>query len=253
MGRRKSKASFSKRLLDLISEPEFIRFENILREPNFFTIVGRSHFERWHSAFFGWLLDPGGSHLLSDYVFRRFLLLLLDERCLRASSHSDTYLTYVLPIAEFSEIQVSPNEYKSSETSVTGVGRFDVFLAAKYVDDAGKTGNVNVIFELKIDSRPSATQATRYADWLGATHPDDINLLIFVAPALGRDSLATVGDERWYCLDYQLLNDKLLLPLLDHPSLNDKVKPFIIQYVKNLKIRHKGVKMAIRECCRIRC
>jgi hypothetical protein len=46
-------------------------------------------------------------------------------------------------------------------------------------------------------------------------------------------------------LDYQLLNDKLLLPLLDHPSLNDKVKPFVIQYVKNLKIRHKGVKMAI--------
>ncbi|MEI2691136.1 MAG: hypothetical protein V9H69_16070 [Anaerolineae bacterium] len=54
-----------------------------------------------------------------------------------------------------------------------------------------------------------------------------------------------MGDERWYCLDYQLLNDKLLLPLLDHPSLNDKVKPFIVQYVKNLKIRHKGVKMAI--------
>ncbi|MEI2691137.1 MAG: PD-(D/E)XK nuclease family protein [Anaerolineae bacterium] len=142
--------------MDLISEPEFIRVEHILGEPNFFTIVGRSHFERWHSAFWGWLLDPGGSHLLSDYVFRRFLLLLLDERCLRASNHSDKHLTYVLPIAELSEIQVSPNEYQSSETSVSGVGRFDIFLTARYVDEAGNTGHVNAIFELKINSKPSA-------------------------------------------------------------------------------------------------
>jgi hypothetical protein len=243
--KRKSRTSFAKRLLDLIAEPEFIRLENILSEPNFFTIVGRSHFERWHSSFLGWLLDAGGSHLLSDNVFRRFLLLLLDERCLRASGHSDEHLTYVLPIAQFSEIQVSPNEYQSSETSVAGVGRFDIFLTAKYLGEDGQTGHVNVIFELKIDSKPNGQQAAKYADWLWATHPEDINLLIFVSPTLGRDSFSTVGDERWYCLDYQLLNDKLLLPLLDHPSLNDKVKPFIIQYVKNLKTRHKGVKMAI--------
>ena len=76
MPRRKAKGSFSERLLNLIAEPEFIGFENILSEPNFFKIVGRAHYERWHSAFFGWLLDPGGSHLLSDYVVRRFLLLL---------------------------------------------------------------------------------------------------------------------------------------------------------------------------------
>ena len=56
---------------------------------------------------------------------------------------------------------------------------------------------------------------------------------------------STVGDYRWYCMDYQLLNDKLLIPLLDHPNLNEKVKPFIIQYIKNLKTRYKGIKMAI--------
>jgi hypothetical protein len=46
-------------------------------------------------------------------------------------------------------------------------------------------------------------------------------------------------------MDYQLLNDKLLSPILEHPNLNQKVQPFIIQYIKNLKIRHKGIKMAI--------
>ena len=130
MPKRKTRAEFTHRLLSLISEPEFIKFENILSEPNFFKIVGRAHYERWHSSFFGWLLDANGSHLLSDYVLRRFLLLLLDEECLKAENHSEKYLATVLPVVEFSEIQVSPNENIPSETSVSGVGRFDIFLTA---------------------------------------------------------------------------------------------------------------------------
>lgn len=245
MAKPKFKPSFTQRLFSLISEPEFIKFENILSEPNFFRIVGRAHYERWHSSFFGWLLDPSGSHLLSDYVFRRFLLLLMDEKCLKATYHSEQRLANILPIAEFSEIEVSPNENMSSETSVSGVGRFDIFLSAAFLDLNGDSGKLNIIFELKIDSKPNGKQSAKYADWLFTNHPNDLNLLIYVTPKLLSDSHATVGDERWYCLDYQLLNDKLLIPLLDHPSLNDKTKPFILQYMKNLKTRYRGIKMAI--------
>jgi hypothetical protein len=242
---RKNKASFTQRLLNLVSEIEFIKFENIISEPNFFKIVGRTHYERWHSAFWGWLLDAQGSHLLSDYVLRRFLLLLLDERCLKAETKPDKSLSNILPVVEFLDIQVSPNENMSGEISVTGIGRFDIFLTAHYFDDNGNKGNLNIIFELKIDSRPNGKQSCKYADWLFNNHPNDVNLLIYVTPKLLNDSKSTVGDERWYCLDYQLMNDKLLIPLIDHPSLNEKVKPFIIQYIKNLKIRFRGVKMAI--------
>lgn len=245
MRKRKSKDSFSQRILGLISEPEFIKFENILSEPNFFKIVGRSHYERWHSSFFGWLLDVNGTHLLSDYVLRRFLLLLLDERCLKSANHSGEFLINFLPTIEFSEIQVFPNENMPSETSVNGVGRFDVFLTATFNNNDQSKGHLNIIFELKIDSKPNSIQSAKYADWLLGNHPNDINLLIYVTPKLSTDSISTVGDKRWHCLDYQLLNDKLLLPLLDHPNLNEKVKPFIIQYIKNLKTRYKGIKMAI--------
>ncbi len=245
MPKQKHKASFTQRLLALISEPEFIKFENILSEPNIFKIVGRTHYERWHSSFFGWLLDANGSHLLSDYVFRRFLLLLLNEKCLKAKKHSETFLANILPVVDFSEIQVSPNENMPTETSVSGVGRFDIYLTANYSDEEGNTGNLNVLFELKIDTKPDGNQSTKYADWIYANHPNDENLLIYLTPRLLQDSKSTVGDERWYCLDYQLLNDNLLIPLLDHPKLNEKVKPFIIQYIKNLKNRYKGIKMAI--------
>lgn len=243
--KRKNKAGFTQRLLSLISEPEFIKFENILSEPNFFKIVGRAHYERWHSSFFGWLLDAKGSHLLSDYVLRRFLLLLLNEKCIKASNHSEKYLVNVLPIAEFLEIQVSPNENLPTETSVSGIGRFDIFLTAQFADTGNRNRKLNIIFELKIDSKPNGKQSSKYADWLFENHPEDVNFLVYVTPKLTQDSQSTVGDERWYCLDYQLLNDKLLIPLIDHPSLNEKVKPFIIQYMKNLKTRYRGIKMAI--------
>jgi hypothetical protein len=183
--------------------------------------------------------------LLSDYVLRRFLLLLLDEKCLGAADHSEFFLTRVLPVVDFSAIEVTPNEYLPTETSISGVGRFDIFLTANYADESGNAGNLNIIFELKIDSIPDGNQSTKYADWLFENHPNDINFLIYLTPNLLGSSEATVGDDRWYCLDYQLLNDKLLIPLLDHPSLNEKVKPFIIQYIKNLKTRYRGVKMAI--------
>ncbi|MBC8333939.1 MAG: PD-(D/E)XK nuclease family protein [Anaerolineales bacterium] len=235
---------FSQRLLELISEPNFIKFQNILSEPNFFTVVGRTHYERWHSNFYGWLLDANGSHLMRDYVLIRFLLLIHDERCLKSSYHGKNNLSEIIPMAEFDEISVIPNEHQSSEKSIRNVGRFDVFLTAKYRNN-DVAGKLNVIFELKIDSRIDAEQSKKYANWLYEQHPEDTNILIYLLPELMSDSRSTVGDARWYCMDYQLLNDKLVQPILEHPNLNHKVQPFIIQYIKNLKIRHKGIKMAI--------
>lgn len=243
--KKKRKDVFAHRLVELISEPQFIKFEHMLSEPNIFKIVGRTHYERWHSCFWGWLLDANGSHLLSDYALIRLLFLLIDDKCLKAKNHEGQYLWNVLPTIDFSDIEVAPNENTSSETSVTGVGRFDIFLTAKFTDGLEHHGRINVIIELKIDAKPSGEQSKKYADWLFKNHPDDLNLLIYLTPRLLESSKATTGDDRWYCLDYQLLNDRLLLPLIDHPNLNEKVKPFIVQYVKNLKIRYRGVKMAI--------
>ncbi len=237
--------SFTEKLLNLISEPKFIKFENILSEPNFFKIVGRTHYERWHSSFIGWLLDSSGTHLLGDYTLRRFLMLLLDSNCLKPVNENRDFLLKVLPTANLYHIQVSPNENFPTETSVTDLGRFDVFLSAKYLNEFGTTGNLNIVFELKIDSKPCKDQANKYADWLYSNHQNDVNFLIYITPILLNNSKSTVGDDRWYCLDYQILNDKILIPLLDHPNLNEKVKPFIIQYIKNLKTRYKGIKMAI--------
>ena len=119
--------SFTKRLLGLISDSAFIKFLNIQTEPNIFRIVGRTHYERWHSAFLGWLLDSKGSHLLGDYVLTRFLYLLFDERCLKDNNPKSQTLLNALPTMEFSDVEVTPNENVSTETSIKDIGRLDVF------------------------------------------------------------------------------------------------------------------------------
>jgi hypothetical protein len=241
---RKQAESLSQRLISLISEPDFVRFENILHEPNIFRIVGRTHYERWHSSFLGWLLDPNGSHLLSTFSLSRFLLLLLSPRCFKSADHLKQGFLTSLPTLEFSSVEVTPNEFLSTETSIDGVGRFDVYLAADFADGLGKTGRLNLIIELKIDSKPIPEQSKRYADWLNQNHAQDVNLLVYLTPNLGTSSQATVGDSRWYCLDYQLLNDVFLAAILAHPNLNRIVEPFIVQYIKNLTTRYRGIKMA---------
>lgn len=246
MSSASSQKSFAQRLLALICEPSFVKLLNILNEPNFFRIVGRTHYERWHSCFIGWLLDPNGSHLLGDYVLHRLILLLFDDKTLRAANYDYQSLLSVLPTVEFKSVEVAPNEHLSTEKSVNGVGRFDVYLSANY-ESSGGGGRMNVLIELKIDSKARADQSAKYADWLLQTHPNDLNLLFYFTPILLSDAKATVGDERWFCADYQQLNDRVLLPLLDHPNLNEKVRPFIVQYIKNLKLRHNGVKMAITD------
>lgn len=237
---------FTTKLLGLISEPNFVKFVNIFTEPNIFKIVGRTHYERWHSAFLGWLLDANGSHLLSDYVLTRFLFSLLEENTLKSTLHNDFQLFKVLPILDFTNIEVIPNEFTSTELTVGNVGRFDIFLKCSYFDKLNDVSkSINIIFELKIDSQVNGNQSKKYADWIYQNHPNDDNFLIYILPNLLSSSKATVGDDRWYCINYQILNDKIILPILDHPNLNEKVKPFIIQYAKNLKFRHKGIKMAI--------
>jgi len=169
----------------------------------------------------------------------------LFQRAVRPKDHDKLHLWATLPTIEFSEVEVTPNENTSNESGVTGVGRFDIYLTAKFTDGLNQSGRLNVIIELKIDSKTNGQQSKKYADWLSRNHPHDINLLIYFTPRLREDSRSTTGDGRWYCLDYQLLNDKLLLPILDHPRLNERVKPFLVQYVNNLRIRYRGIKMAI--------
>lgn len=244
-------SAISKKLLNLISDPNFIRFTNIINEPNIFKVVGRTHTERWHSNFWGWLLDPKGSHSLQDYILNKLLLSLFDERCIKPTSDYLTNLTDLLTNVQKFNVNVIPNERDNTEKNKKGVGRFDIYVSGNIEngDSIDSNQKINLIIEMKIGTKTRAKQSKKYADWLLSSFPNDTNILIYILPTqqLGSSPEATVGDDRWFCLDFQLLHDKLLLPVLKHPNLNEKVKSFIVQYIKNLRIPYKGLKMAITD------
>lgn len=241
---KRAHGSFLVRLLSLVSEPEFVAFENVFREPNIFKILGRSHFERWHSNFWGWLLDPQGSHLLGNYCLLRLVTMLFEENAVKPRRWPK-HLTDLIAAPEIREVRVAPNEFLSTETSVSGVGRFDVFATGTFATRAGQIHTFNLLIELKIDATPHKEQSIRYADWLLKAHPDDLNMLVYFLPDIGQSAVAQIGDGRWHCVDYQALSDRLLESVLQHPRLNEKVRPFVLQYVQNLRIPYRGVRMAI--------
>jgi hypothetical protein len=143
-------------------------------------------------------------------------------------------------------IEVRPNEWDHAEVTVDP-GRLDILIAALITYGDGSTRDLNALIEMKVDSRIRRDQSTHYADWLLSSHPEDVNLLIYILPPqeLRSTSEATVGDPRWFCVDFQLLHDNILLPTLDHHALDPKVGTLILQYVQNLRIPHRGTKMAI--------
>ena len=229
------------RWLGLISDPEFVRMEALAAEPNFFSIVGRAHFERWHSAFLAWLLDPGGSHLTRSFPLIRLLIAAGESSMSAPSAVAELHS---LAAAQIASADVTPSEASPVERSVNGVGRFDIFATGICAPLEGEGRRFNVLVEVKVDSPPDAAQATRYAEWLRETHANDLNALIYLSPSTDK-SRAVDPHDAWAHLSFQELHDKVLLPTLQHPSLNPVAIPFLAQYVKNLRHTHRGQRMAL--------
>ena len=77
------------RLAALESDPHFLQLEHWLNTPNLFQIVGKSDAERWHSAFWSWVLDPKGSHEMGGFAIRRLLLKAVsNDGTVRCRSHA---------------------------------------------------------------------------------------------------------------------------------------------------------------------
>jgi len=61
--------------------------------------------------------------------------LLIDKDCRKPEKHINQVLLNILATGIFTDIEVTPNENISKETSINGVGRFDVFITANVLND----------------------------------------------------------------------------------------------------------------------
>jgi len=65
-----------KRMSNLIKDPDLERLDIEMNTPNFFQILKVERREIRHSNFLAWLLDPNGSHGLSELFTKKKLLIL---------------------------------------------------------------------------------------------------------------------------------------------------------------------------------
>ena len=252
-------------LAELISDPDFLHLQRLEDQPNFFSAVGQTFRERWHSAFLGWLLDPAGSHGLESFPLLQFLVGLVGfERVLPPGTEQRTIcepkrLADLATSLDLDRSTVLPNERNPSEQGLGALGRIDVFVDVPPAegDEEGEPSlRFYALIELKVQARAANEQERRYPDWIEKARAEGEaeggeaeGVCVFLCPTeqLADSSEETIGDPRWYCADYQFLHDRVLVPCLAHRDLSPTMRPLVEHYVSNLRSALKGEKLAVTE------
>lgn len=199
MNRANSVKAFAAALLRLQADPDFLHLDRELTGTNAFRVLGTTFTERWHTAFWAWVLNLDASHGLGDFAIRRLLTL-----CAQASgrlpavhliTNTDTgrpvWRRGPAPYGQRSAIDVvdladwriehavvAPSELTDGaeigpRTAAKGrrsaSDRFDVLLAMQGRDPAA-TGqapmSLLVVLEFKVNAPYDAQQLQRYGKWL---------------------------------------------------------------------------------------
>jgi hypothetical protein len=114
----------AQRLLRLEGDPSFERLVASQTRTNLFRIVGTTETERWHSAFWAWVLDPEGSHGLGDYALRRLLVRTADT-----SGRVRAGALVRLESADDGDVQWQPSNVEAA-VSLTDMGLLRVLRSA---------------------------------------------------------------------------------------------------------------------------
>ena len=236
---------FAIQVAQLVSDPDFLRLQELYDQPNLFKAVGRTFTETWHSAFLGWLLDPKGSHGLGTFPLQRFIALVSDTDITPdetpAGICGPSELATSLITFDLYNAEIHPSEEHRSEKQLGSAGRIDLWIALEGEEEPEEESPEKLIclVEMKIDAKLGVDQATKYAEYAieksaqtGARYA-----LIFLArrEAMRDTSAETTDDPRWFCIDYQPLHDQVLVPALEHPNISQLMSPLLEHYISNMR------------------
>lgn len=232
----------SRDLIDLVTDPAFLKLSQITTRPNMFACLARTYTETWHSMFLAWLLDPRGSHGLAGYPFRLLC---------RCASHSPwgsaaSNWARLAALADADSIDVTPNERDSQEHVFQDKSRPDVLIEnIGYKASNGADLRSQVVIEQKVCQPVDLSQLDNYHAMV--TAGSGVAFMgIVVAPRSRLDQHADHFSKSsvWTGIDYQILHDGLLEPCLSFPELSARTKFLLGEYIENLRIM-KGASMDI--------
>lgn len=182
---------FARRIAGLEADPAFRSLRRAQERTNLFRVVGKTDAERWHSAFWSWILDPAGSHGLRDFAVRQLLLRAVDpdgtvpavrlepsgpghwqrvaeQGRLRAADllSFDVAESVVAPGPQSGFREICPKvQAPASLKKDRDLGRFDIVLALDGDTSRGPMTLIMVV-ELKVNHGYRHQQLETYSSWL---------------------------------------------------------------------------------------
>lgn len=197
------------KLSNLINDPNLEKLELWLRIPNFFSILAASRTEIRHSNFLSWVLDPNGTHGMSDLFLRKFLREIFSDKKV---SHS-------------TQFDVDSLDLRSAE----------VRREWKHIDILIVHPEIIVAIENKFDSQDSKNQLKRYSDIVKETFPSHKKCYVYLTP-YGTDPNDAESGEEYANYSYETLCEMLERILeIYQDSLSNRVKLYLQDYLSVLR------------------
>ena len=180
-------------------------------EVDVFEVLALDGSEEFHSNFLAWLLDPGGSHGLSDFVLQEFLRESGDSRAIPAATRPST------------TVRRERGVVFDGET-----GRLDVTIL-------NENSQFICVVENKVWSPESGNQLAFYREALGALYPDYTVRRVFLTPR-GEKPDDPGEREHWKTMSYTNILHVIERTIRDKGDcINEDVSALLRQYAVTLR------------------
>lgn len=214
------------------NDPDFQKLENFYYSKSFSEILGVSRREISHSGFLAWLLGNLESHNLGEFPIKKFLDIILKfSNDKLKSKHSDLFNSFV------TEDYLIERLFIKSEYAIKNVGRLDIYIELTLLI-AGKTKNIKLIIENKVESRENNDQTNSYFNFFNPTENDD-NIVIYVyLTPISTLELIELTEPECNCkafiqINYQSIVDYLIEPALNQ-NISTRTQNILTEYLKSL-------------------
>ena len=209
-------------LSNLIKDPDLERLDIEMNAPNFFQILKVERREIRHSNFLAWLLDPNGSHGLSELFTKWFFRDIFSDEKVAWMTEFD------VEDINFNQILVK-REWRD----------IDVLI---------ETLDFVVVIENKVDSGEHSDQLRRYRETVKRFYPDRNHAFVFLSPT------NTAPDDEEDSLHYILYsyenlrrNMEILLDV-NGERISEKVGYYLKDYLtvlrRDIMKDHESIELA---------
>ena len=214
------------------NDPDFQKLENFYYSKSFSEILGVSRREISHSGFLAWLLGNLESHNLGEFPIKKFLDIILKfSNDKLKSKHSDLFNSFVTEDYSIERLFIK------SEYAIKNVGRLDIYIELTLLI-AGKTKNIKLVIENKVESRENNDQTNSYFNFFNPTENDD-NIVIYVyLTPISTLELIELTEPECNCkafiqINYQSIVDYLIEPALNQ-NISTRTQNILTEYLKSL-------------------